>query len=699
MADNTFLAPLSPIQRSTPAQNLIAFQKNEYNLYNKFSPYYQAGGDIGSDQPYIYTKLTDSSAKKNLTKYDTQALPGGSLVRDVQRMTKFTASGRGLLFTGKQILIQGQAAFDETRTYNAGSVIGSSGGSTIGSIIGALFSTERSSGVTRHIEGQGGLLNFFAGSLLSTIGMQTNRLTNSTTPIPGTATGPSGGPNALSKHAQISGGGRYGLMRGETASGGRANFDKVWVGAGRPSGNGGFLQSIMRAVASTTGLFSNSGRPADWEYRPEYGKRSQDDNAYTKMYLDVRKKLSFKGKRGLYQIDGVFSFGNFYNDITSERDTRDPEILVQDVMHTNAPVFLNSDGSGIDPSYASKRRVTDRYNKIEKSGLDALYKRMLDIDLAQNEDQHPMYNKSTERYSIKNSAKVDEKNNYKTIPSEGRTSIPYYTYFSQKGLTLDKKGFGKISDDGKTIYSDEYNTLTPYDSQYGLKQKKGNLPYNITGYEDNQSKDLVFFYFYDLINEMYIPFRATLGSIQDNNTADWEDIKYMGRADKLFVYKGFSRDVSFNFRVYANSINELIPNWERVNYLVGLTRPSKYTARAIATTGPNAGLETDSTGRESGFIYPPMIEFRIGDLYVDQPAILRSAGVTVPDDAHWETLRANNYTYNYGASDEKVITRTNAKSRQLPTIIDVSIQLSVIEKEQSQTKNYHFGPQVGWSTL
>jgi hypothetical protein len=176
----------------------------------------------------------------------------------------------------------------------------------------------------------------------------------------------------------------------------------------------------------------------------------------------------------------------------------------------------------------------------------------------------------------------------------------------------------------------------------------------------------------------------------------------MGRADKLFVYKGFSRDVSFNFRVYANSINELVPNWERVNYLVGLTRPSKYTDRAFQTAEQDGGFtgeDTNSTGRESGFIYPPMIEFRIGDLYVDQPAILRSAGVTVPDDAHWETLRADNYTYNYGASDEKVITRANAKSRQLPTIIDVSIQLSVIEKEQSQTKNYHFGPQVGWSTL
>jgi hypothetical protein len=34
MADNTFLAPLSPIQRSTPSDNLLSFQKNEYNIFN-----------------------------------------------------------------------------------------------------------------------------------------------------------------------------------------------------------------------------------------------------------------------------------------------------------------------------------------------------------------------------------------------------------------------------------------------------------------------------------------------------------------------------------------------------------------------------------------------------------------------------------------------------------------------------------------
>jgi hypothetical protein len=135
--------------------------------------------------------------------------------------------------------------------------------------------------------------------------------------------------------------------------------------------------------------------------------------------------------------------------------------------------------------------------------------------------------------------------------------------------------------------------------------------------------------------------------------------------------------------------------WKRVNYMAGLTRPSKYTGRASATTGEAAelGEETDSTGLESAFIYPPMIEFRIGDMYVDQPAILRSVNITVPEDAHWETLRGDEYSYAYGVNK---ILKKSATSRQLPTIVDVSVQLSLLEKEKSITTANHFGPRAGW---
>jgi hypothetical protein len=54
--------------------------------------------------------------------------------------------------------------------------------------------------------------------------------------------------------------------------------------------------------------------------------------------------------------------------------------------------------------------------------------------------------------------------------------------------------------------------------------------------------DLVKFYFYDIVNNRFIPFNATVKSLQENNAATWEPIEYLGRPDKLYYYKGFTRE-------------------------------------------------------------------------------------------------------------------------------------------------------------
>ena len=87
--DITFQAPLSPIQRSTPDQRVANFTAQSDSIYNKCSIYDDQGGDIGFRQPFIYTKITDSTVSKNLTAYDNQAFPIGSTIRDVERVTKF----------------------------------------------------------------------------------------------------------------------------------------------------------------------------------------------------------------------------------------------------------------------------------------------------------------------------------------------------------------------------------------------------------------------------------------------------------------------------------------------------------------------------------------------------------------------------------------------------------------------------------
>ena len=128
----------------------------------------------------------------------------------------------------------------------------------------------------------------------------------------------------------------------------------------------------------------------------------------------------------------------------------------------------------------------------------------------------------------------------------------------------------------KSTEADIYDKYNAIDGPInGERPEKDGEPEEIRG-GAGQSKDVIFFYFYDLVNEKYIPFRATVNSISEANSVEWDPVQYLGRPDKLYLYKGFERTLSFGFTAYANSLRELVPMWKRINYLVGLARPPKY---------------------------------------------------------------------------------------------------------------------------
>ena len=90
--------------------------------------------------------------------------------------------------------------------------------------------------------------------------------------------------------------------------------------------------------------------------------------------------------------------------------------------------------------------------------------------------------------------------------------------------------------------------------------------------------DIVPFEFQILVpgreNPEYVYFRAYLDSFNDNFNSEWAGTKYIGRADELYVYNGFSREISFDFKIAAMSEKELTPLYEKLNFFVGSTAPS-----------------------------------------------------------------------------------------------------------------------------
>lgn len=72
----------------------------------------------------------------------------------------------------------------------------------------------------------------------------------------------------------------------------------------------------------------------------------------------------------------------------------------------------------------------------------------------------------------------------------------------------------------------------------------------------------------------FLYFRAYINSFSDNYTGEWNATSYVGRAEKLYNYTGFNRQINLSFIVAAHTKSELMPLYKKLNYLVGSTAPS-----------------------------------------------------------------------------------------------------------------------------
>jgi hypothetical protein len=193
--------------------------------------------------------------------------------------------------------------------------------------------------------------------------------------------------------------------------------------------------------------------------------------------------------------------------------------------------------------------------------------------------------------------------------------------------------------------------------------------------------DLIAFFFYDVVNEKYIPFRATVKGIAENNSAPWDELAFIGRADKLYNYTGFTRTLNFTFNVVVNSIMELLPVWKKINYMASAVKPANYT------TAGSAGQKSFNR-----FMIPPMFMLTIGDLYKYQPVVITSVNVNIPEDAAWETLNQDNSNkWSYLNGIISAAYNLGKKYGQLPREAEIQITCNVLEKERAIIGAGHYG--------
>ena len=141
----------------------------------------------------------------------------------------------------------------------------------------------------------------------------------------------------------------------------------------------------------------------------------------------------------------------------------------------------------------------------------------------------------------------------------------------------------------------------------------------------------------------FIHFRAFLDSISDNYSADWQSHKYVGRGENFYTYSGFDRKISLSWTVYAQSKEELIPMYKKLNYLASTLAP-------------------DYNG---GFMRGTLVQLTIGGYVYEQPGFITGLAYELSEASTWEIgITGKGFTEGINNGDNPV--------KELPHMIKVT---------------------------
>lgn len=151
----------------------------------------------------------------------------------------------------------------------------------------------------------------------------------------------------------------------------------------------------------------------------------------------------------------------------------------------------------------------------------------------------------------------------------------------------------------------------------------------------------------------YIHFRAFLDNFSDSYNASWSGENFAGRAEQLYKYQGFDRSIDLGWTVAAQSKEELMPMYRKLNYLASTCAPS-YS--------------------NDGYMRGNLIELTIGGYLYKQVGIMQGISYDVPQESPWEIAIGDNITVAQNTDGVNLGQPVQADNtvKELPMIIKVS---------------------------
>lgn len=214
----------------------------------------------------------------------------------------------------------------------------------------------------------------------------------------------------------------------------------------------------------------------------------------------------------------------------------------------------------------------------------------------------------------------------------------------------------RYSDTGSLQGVDKLNALGPFyfnsstEEPWTQRDEKGSLL---------ATNDIIKFAFECIDNDdpngqatAALVFRAFLeGQISDTNQASYNTFKYLGRGETFRTYQGFDRNISFTFKMFAQSRQELKPMYQKLNQLVSQVYPD-YSATYNLMRGS-------------------VVKLTIGDYLYRTPGFLESVNVTIDNSTTpWE-IQLNEFTKVDPSDPNKLVVDPENDVKQLPHMVTV----------------------------
>ena len=188
---------------------------------------------------------------------------------------------------------------------------------------------------------------------------------------------------------------------------------------------------------------------------------------------------------------------------------------------------------------------------------------------------------------------------------------------------------------------------TNYTTDLGLSDRINKLDVSDKKVTDD-SRDFIKFNFQIITPEdtTFLYFRAFLTELSDSYTGAWDTTKYLGRAEDLYTYQGFSRSMNIGFNIAAASRQEMKPLYRKMAALASVTAPTY--------------------GGDGKFMRGTIAKVTVGDYIYEVPGIIESVNYTWNTDYNWEIAYQN------------VEGQTDDDMQELPQIMDCSLTFKPI---------------------